>query len=145
PGQKPAEDDESAVRGLAELPFHRRALRRKVSASLKGNKRQVKLEALVTPSAYFVPSPSGKGLQALPRKRSSAASAAGSISVGACPTPGTATSSPFGSTSTMRRACASERTSLSVPHTTRVGQGRRWSIGHNAGRGGAPRCTRCWM
>src|SRR5262249_14057696 len=80
-----------------------------------------------------------------PRKRSRAASTTGSISVGACPTPGTATNSPCGRTSTMRRACASERTSLSMPHTTRVGHCRRSSAGHNAGRCGGPCCTRCWI
>src|SRR5712691_8579805 len=80
-----------------------------------------------------------------PRKRSRAASTTGSISVGACPTPTTATNSPCGRTSTIRRACASERTSLSMPHTTRVGHCRRWSAGHNAGRSGGPCCTRCWM
>src|SRR5439155_4971495 len=80
-----------------------------------------------------------------PRKRSRAATTTGSTSVGACPTPGTVTSSPFGRVATMRRACASERTSLSLPHTTRVGQVTRWSAGQSAGRGGAPIRTRWRM
>src|SRR6266849_4860314 len=58
-----------------------------------------------------------------PRNCSRPVSTTGSTSVGACATPGTGTNSPRGSASTMRLACASESTSLSVPHTTLVGQG----------------------
>ena len=67
----------------------------------------------------------------------------GSTRVGACPMPGTVTNSPRGSTSTMLRACASERTSLSFPHTTIVGQESICNAGHNGGRAGAPCLTRC--
>ena len=49
--------------------------------------------------------------------------------VGACPTPGTATSSPRSRAGTIRRAWASERTSLSVPQTISVGQETRPSVG----------------
>ena len=42
----------------------------------------------------------------------------------------------LGSASTMRRACASDSTSLSVPQTTSVGHGTRLSTGH---RSGSPR------
>src|SRR5215469_1836324 len=78
-----------------------------------------------------------------PRKRSRAAKTTGSTRVGAWPMPGTRTSSPRGKLSTMRRAWASERTSLSLPHTTRVGQASACSAGHSGGRAGGPRSTRC--
>ena len=69
----------------------------------------------------------------------------GSISVGAWPTPGTVTSSPFGSASTILCACRSDSTSLSLPQTTRVGAWTRASAGHSGGRGGGPVRTRCVM
>ena len=78
-----------------------------------------------------------------PRKRSSAANTTGSTKVGACPMPGTLTSSPRGNTSTIRRACASESTSLWLPHTTKVGQPSACSTGHSGGRAGGPCSTRC--
>ena len=44
---------------------------------------------------------------------------------------------------TIRFAWASERTSLSVPHTTCAGHGKVSSIGQSCGRTGAPRAMRC--
>ena len=76
-----------------------------------------------------------------PRKSSKAARATGSISVGACPMLGTATSPPEGRAATMRRARGSERTSLSIPHPTKVGHATRWRKGDSGG----PCSTRCWV
>ena len=75
----------------------------------------------------------------------SAAAVLSATLLAACATPGTATSSPCGNVSTMRRACASDSTSLVVPQTTSVGHWSFASTGHRSGRFGGPFVTRCSM